>query len=235
MNTTEKTGCLLCGQPLEYLAEPELMTCAVCGRQEMSTVRCTGGHYICDACHASPAYAVITYICMHTSSADPIAIANEIMNSDTVHMHGPEHHVLAGSALLAAAKNAGADIDLKRGLDMIQARGSKVPGGFCGFAGACGAALSAGIFYSVLQGTTPLSEDSWASGMRLTAACLNAIAEHGGPRCCKRDTYIAMQTAAAFLETENGLHLNMPQKITCIFSQLNKECLKAACPFHAAP
>ncbi|HJJ35753.1 MAG TPA: DUF5714 domain-containing protein [Methanocorpusculum sp.] len=229
---TEKTGCLLCGEPLEYLETAESMECSICGREFQSTVRCRNGHYVCDECHASPAYAVIRHVCLHTSSTNPIEIADLIMQSPAIHMHGPEHHVLVGSALLAAYANAGGTIDRARALDMIQARGSKIPGGFCGYAGSCGAALSAGIFLSVALGTTPLSDENWARGMRLTAACLSAIAELGGPRCCKRDTFVAMQTTAAFLERELSVHLDIPERIACTFSALNHECLQDRCPFH---
>lgn len=35
-----------------------------------------------------------------------------MMNDPFVHMHGPENHVLAGAALLAAYRNAGGDVDI---------------------------------------------------------------------------------------------------------------------------
>lgn len=45
------------------------------------------------------------------------------------HMHGPEHHVMVGMALLTAWKNAGGEIDLKKGLTEMYSRGRTVPGG----------------------------------------------------------------------------------------------------------
>ncbi len=51
------------------------------------------------------------------------------------HMHGPEHHVMVGSALLTAYKNAGGEIDLSAALLEMQKRGKCVPGGACGFWG----------------------------------------------------------------------------------------------------
>ena len=51
-------------------------------------------------------------------------------------MHGPEHHVMVGSALLAAYKNAGGEIDLPEALLEMMNRGKAVPGGVCGFWGA---------------------------------------------------------------------------------------------------
>ena len=46
------------------------------------------------------------------------------------HMHGPEHHIMVGSALLTAYHNAGGQIDLPKALSEMISRGSKVPGGF---------------------------------------------------------------------------------------------------------
>ena len=37
-------GCLICGSPLVYLQEDELMTCAICGKKEPSKTRCVEGH-----------------------------------------------------------------------------------------------------------------------------------------------------------------------------------------------
>jgi hypothetical protein len=55
----------------------------------------------------------------------------------------------------------------------------------------------------------------------------------GGPRCCKRDTFLALQTAQAFLKANLGVTLEMISPIRCDFSPLNKECLKSDCMFFA--
>ena len=66
----------------------------------------------------------------------------EMMSMPSCHMHGPEHHVMVGSALLTAYKNAGGEIDLQKALHEMYCRGKAVPGGACGFWGACGAGVS---------------------------------------------------------------------------------------------
>lgn len=38
-------------------------------------------------------------------------------------MHGPEHHVLVGSALLTVYKNCGGSIDLEEALSLMEQRG----------------------------------------------------------------------------------------------------------------
>ena len=64
-----------------------------------------------------------------------------------------------GMALLTAYKNCGGEIDLKRSLIEMNSRGSSVPGGACGFWGACGAGISAGMFVSIITGLHALSEE----------------------------------------------------------------------------
>ena len=45
------------------------------------------------------------------------------------HVHGPEHHVMVGAALLTAYKNARGDVDLAAALTEMMNRGESVPGG----------------------------------------------------------------------------------------------------------
>ena len=78
---------------------------------------------------------VIEDICRHTDSKDPVAIMKKIILSPYIYMHGPEHHVLVGSALLAAYKNAGGELDLDAALEEMRNRGAQVPGGIWRFVG----------------------------------------------------------------------------------------------------
>ena len=71
------------------------------------------------------------------------------MSMSFCHMHGPEHHIMVGAALLTAYKNAGGNIDLNKALLEMYSRGKDVPGGVCGFWGACGAAISTGMYMSI--------------------------------------------------------------------------------------
>jgi hypothetical protein len=59
-----------------------------------------------------------------------------------------------------------------------------------------------------------------------------SIALHGGPRCCKRNTYLAIMGAAQFLKENLNVQMDISSKIECQFSPLNKECLKEECPFY---
>jgi hypothetical protein len=177
---------------------------------------------------------VIRAVCGASDSRDPYEIALAIMRAPSVNLHGPEHHVIVGASLATAFRNVGgASEPLEKLLDIIEKRGKNVPGGTCGFWGACGAALGAGIFLSAATGATPLSAESQGLCNRLTARCLAAIGEIGGPRCCKRNLALAIRETVAF--TRENLGVDMAEgEIVCEFYKNNKECIGARCPFRAA-
>ncbi|MDO5844974.1 MAG: DUF5714 domain-containing protein [Methanocorpusculum sp.] len=229
----EKNGaCLICGEPIKYLADAEKMTCSICGKEFESNACCAKNHFVCDDCHTSPAISVTKYICSNTKSKNPIEIAKEIMKSPSVHTHGPEYHIIVGASLLAAYKNAGGKVDIDSALTAVIQRGKMVPGGFCGLAGACGAGISSGIFLSAALKTNPLSEKNWALGNLLTSECLKNISEYGGPRCCKRDSFTSIKTAVKFVEKHFGIKMELPDELICEFSKQNHECLKEKCPYY---
>ena len=152
-------GCLVCGRELVYSEKAREMTCVFCGKKEQSQASCRDGHYVCDACHARKGLDVIRDFCRETKLRDPVAVAQRIMEDPYIYMHGPEHHVLAGAALLAAFRNSGGQLDLEKALSLMEERGSQVPGGACGFWGCCGAGVSAGIYMSIVTEPRPLGED----------------------------------------------------------------------------
>ena len=88
---------------------------------------------------------------------------------------------------------------------------------------------------SVLTDATPLSLDEWRLCDLMTAESLHTIAEAGGPRCCKRNSFLAIGEALRFVK--DRLHVEMeksPDEVKCEFFHLNKECKKAECPFYPA-
>ena len=223
--------CILCKAPLKYLDSPKVMRCEICGKSFEGHAVCENGHYVCDACHASPAEGVVRSVVLNSSSKNPVDIADEIMASSFVHMHGPEHHFIVGASLLCAFCNTYGEVDLENALNAVISRGKKVPGGFCGMAGCCGAAVSAGIFLSVILKATPMSKEEWALSNRMTSRCLEAVSRLGGPRCCKRDSYTTILAAAEFLREELGKPLGVSDEILCSHFGDNAECLKVECPY----
>jgi hypothetical protein len=86
-------------------------------------------------------------------------------------------------------------------------RGKAIFGGICGTHGACGACIGVGIAYSLIHKVTPYSKEDRGEANRMTALALCAISCYGGPRCCKRDSITAIETAKSTSGT-----LTMPEK-----------------------
>jgi len=230
---SNRVDCLICGAELVYLTRADMFACAICGRSAQAEVRCADGHYVCDTCHAAPANAWIEAACLRSPERNPVRLAEELMRSPLVKMHGPEHHYLVPAVLLTAYYNALGQPDEKQGkLRTARQRAGNVLGGFCGFYGACGAGVGTGIFVSLITDATPLSTDAWSLANRMTAESLADIAARGGPRCCKRDTFLALRSAVAFTREHFSVELELDDTILCTFSDLNRECLQQDCPFH---
>ena len=224
-----KEECLICKAPLEYLTRDEMMECTICHKQELSKTRCVEGHYVCSECHTRGMDSILG-LCLSETSKAPLDILEKMMSMPFCHMHGPEHHVMVGAALLTAYRNAGGKLELEAALKEMYHRGKAVPGGACGFWGACGAGVSAGQFVSIATGSTPLSTSSWGLGNRMTARALDSIGKNGGPRCCKRDSYLSILAAIDF--TAEHLDVQMEQSAPmCTRSRHNNQCIGTRCPF----
>ena len=68
-----KDECLICGAPLKYLEDDELMECAICHKKENSKTACVNGHYVCNECHTQGMDSIIG-VCLAESSKNPIEI-----------------------------------------------------------------------------------------------------------------------------------------------------------------
>ena len=168
-----KEECLICKAPLEYLQEDVEMECELCHKKEKSKTRCINGHYVCNECHMQGIDCLVG-LCLSETSKDPAVILNKMMEQPFCHMHGPEHHIMVGMALLTAYKNSGGELELKN--------------------------------------------------------ALNAIGEIGGPRCCKRDSYLSILKAVDFVKENLGISMERP-KIRCSFRSQNNQCIGKRCPF----
>ena len=156
-----------------------------------------------------------------------------MMDLPFCHMHGPEHHVMVGAALLTAYKNAGGPLELEKALMEMYRRGKEVPGGACGFWGACGAGISAGQFLAIATQSTPLAAKPWGLSNRMTARALDSIGKVGGPRCCKRDSFLSILAAVDFVREQLGVEMERTAPL-CSYSGQNNQCIGRRCPFSAA-
>lgn len=166
-------------------------------------------------------------------AGSPAENATKLMSLEGLLMHCPEHHfIVPASLLLSAHRCMHSPIEtVEKDLKTALTRAKTVPGGFCGNCGCCGAAVGTGMFLSIWQKTTPLSKNGWALCNRMTAQALERVASVEGPRCCKRVTWLALQSAVEFCRRELSLELAKPEKLRCGFFAGNKECRGKACPF----
>ncbi len=224
-----RENCCLCGRPLVYFPEERVLECGICHKRKSANAACEAGHFVCDECHGGSGAAVLRLL-LRSRERDPLRLLEQVFALPEVHLHGPEHHGIVPCVLIAAYRNCGGAVDPERSLTEAWTRGRKIPGGACGFLGVCGAAAGAGVFASIVSGATPLTEKQWAVPQRLTAACLEAMAEVGGPRCCKRTSRIAVECAAAFSAAEFGVHMPV-KRIPCAYRAQNSECIRQRCPY----
>jgi hypothetical protein len=228
-----KTGCLVCGRELEY-GSTLPMECLFCHNEFESKVRCTNGHFICDQCHSFAGNDLIERFCITTRLDDPLEIAVILMKQPSIKMHGPEHHFLVPAVLLTAYYNLKNDQQKKElAIKEAKQRAICILGGFCGFYGTCGAAVGTGIFVSLITNATPLSSSEWRFSNLITAKSLLGIANHGGPRCCKRNTYLAINEAITFVQQNFQVKMKRKTDFHCEFTAFNQECLKQQCPYYA--
>lgn len=183
-------------------------------------------------------YSHIKNACLNAFDGEetivPVTLGLAIMKHEEFPMHYPFHHYLVPAVMLTATykacgKNRQAMV---MALEESLSRALNVLKGFCGFYGDCGAAVGLGIFMSILTETTPYSESTWSITNMITAKSLMKMAEIGGPRCCKRNSFIAFLEGSLYIRETLDIHLKTPEKITCTFSHLNDECKKDECPFY---
>ena len=224
-----RAGCMVCGSELIYLKHHEEHPCYYCGGRKRTNGVCGQGHYICDDCHQQDGLSVIKLICLETKEEDLLALLGKIRRHPAIPMHGPEHHAMVPGIILATYRNRGGKISKESILSGIE-RGSKVPGGVCGFWGNCGAAAGVGIAFSVLLEATPLTPRARQQVQEITARVLAAIAATKGARCCQRETVTGLLAAAEISRELLPVSLLAEADFSCTQSAANRECIRVQCP-----
>ncbi len=222
-------GCMVCGSELHYFTEAQEMACSYCGRMFSANGCCEQDHFVCDSCHQENGLEVIKAICTGTDEKDLLTLLELIRNHPSIPMHGPEHHAMIPGIILACYKNSGGDIQEETILAGIS-RGADIPGGVCGFWGACGAAVGAGIAVSTILSATPLTPRPRQSAQAFSAKILTRVAEHRGGRCCQRETWITLTETARLSAEMLGVPLEARGTICCDQYLRNKECIRKQCP-----
>ncbi len=228
--TSGEASCPICGAPLKP-ARGE-WECYYCGKKELADFVCTNGHYVCEECRLASGEEIVLKVASRSSEADPSIIADRIFTHPAVDLFGPIHHLVVAASLLAAAKNAGAELSLSH-IKRASARLKSIPYAACGLLGACGAAVGAGVSVSVITGATQTSDRERSLAMEATASALRRIAGLGGPRCCKASVYASLEAAVPIIREEIGIPVVLRDlEGACMLSERNGECWGERCPYH---
>ena len=227
--------CEICGENLTYSTSSEEnkdLNCQFCGKLFNTNIFCQQGHYICDACHAKGAIDIIDEICENTNIKSPFKLTDEIMKHPNFKMYGPEHHILTPAVILTILKNNnitkpnGEEITLFDIKEAIR-RASKIPGGWCGFYGSCGAGMGSGIAISIFTGANPSTDNERTLANQMTSVSLSRIAD-GLEHCCKRSVKISICETLEFLKEKFSIDLNYETN-RCVFSGKNEKCEEESC------
>ena len=229
--------CEICGKDLIYAISQEEykdLNCIYCKIQFSANVYCPDDHFICDSCHSRDIIKVMKKFCETSKLKDPFMIADCLMKHPNFKVYGPEHHVLTPLAILTALKNNeikkpnGEEISSK---DLTEAiiRASRIPGGWCGFYGSCGAGMGSGVAISIFTGATPATNEPRTLANQMTAKSLVKIADNL-EHCCKRSVKISISESLMFLKEKFDIELDYTPK-RCAFSGINDKCEKEKCSF----
>ena len=236
-DTEHNIACLVCGTDLVYDKSEKEQSCVYCGEVESSPIYCPNGHFVCDTCHSSDAVEFLQRLAELDTSTDPKDVADKAMSHPSFKFHGPEHHGLVPAAILIAMKNRGvtmpdgASITYEVVLEGIR-RGMKIPGGFCGYAGTCGACVGAGVAVALFVGSTPTRGPEKTISHKATTDALY-LSQDGLRRCCKRATYFGLTAAMDLLRKEYDVDLGeSPEHKSCKFSTKSRDCEEASCPYY---
>ena len=185
-----------------------------------------------DVFNIAEAHERIYAHCLAYAGSDALECTLELMRTDALRFHGPEHHYLTAASLCAAWCNAiGANKAAHR--ENLKARCARIPPAVCGYYGVCGDSMAAGACASEMMGASYLSDESWQRVNELTSRTQAAIAASctRGPRCCKRTTFAVIIAASEWIHDTLGVDVAVHEGFKCGFFAENKQCLGKDCLF----
>ena len=231
MTEHKSEHCMVCGESLEYLDQGQPVSCHACGRSNTSAIICPAGHFICDSCHSDKPLSRLPALAKATSGRAPEDILEELLALPALPMHGPEHHAMSGLAVLLATEKTGVKLP-ENFIEETIRRSMQIPGGTCGYHGACGGAVSLGVAVSIITGATPLKGLARGMAHRATAMALLHCGDDEA-RCCKRALRKTVTTGREFFAAELGIEFPQPTGHQfCTDISRNNECAREHCPYY---
>ncbi len=185
-----------------------------------------------DVFNIAEAHERIYAHCLAYAGSDALECALELMRTDALRFHGPEHHYLTAASLCAAWCNA-IGADKAAHLENLKSRCARIPPAVCGYYGVCGDSMAAGACASEMMGASYLSDESWQRVNELTSRTQAATAASctRGPRCCKRTTFAVIIAASEWIHDTLGVDVAVHEGFKCGFFAENKQCLGKDCLF----
>ena len=185
-----------------------------------------------DVFNIAEAHERIYAHCLAYAGSDALECTLELMRTDALRFHGPEHHYLTAASLCAAWCNA-IGANKAAHLENLKARCARIPPAVCGYYGVCGDSMAAGACASEMMGASYLSDESWQRVNELTSRTQAAIAASctRGPRCCKRTTFAVIIAASEWIHDTLGVDVAVHEGFKCGFFAENKQCLGKDCLF----
>ena len=185
-----------------------------------------------DVFNIAEAHERIYAHCLAYAGSDALECTLELMRTDALRFHGPEHHYLTAASLCAAWCNA-IGADKAAHLENLKSRCARIPPAVCGYYGVCGDSMAAGACASEMLCASYLSDESWQRVNELTSRTQAAIAASctRGPRCCKRTTFAVIIAASEWIHDTLGVDVAVHKGFKCGFFAENKQCLGKDCLF----
>jgi 7,8-dihydro-6-hydroxymethylpterin dimethyltransferase len=229
VESSHKSGCLVCGEPITILTEPQELSCHYCGKLERVESSCEKGHFVCDHCHIQAAADTIRDVCLTTREKDVIAIFKELRLRPEFPTHGPHHHPMIPGILLAAYRNNGGaigDAEIITGIN----RGTLVPGACCSFFGVDGAAIGVGIAFSVILKASPFNGKLRQTVQKIVIRVSEKIAENPFSRCCQRECMLALKEAEVISREMTETIIPATSLLVCDQFKDADHCAGKLCP-----
>jgi hypothetical protein len=154
-----------------------------------------------------------------------------LRQGDEFPMHGPEHHALVVASLLVPYHRLYGEPEWPVIIDAVREAATALPGGSCGFWGACSAGLGVGIAYATLLQSSPLEGSPRAAAHKVVAESLGRIGCCEAARCCRRDCLLALHVACELSETVLPHPLRTSYAAGCEQAEANEECMGESCPY----
>ncbi|SHI69247.1 hypothetical protein SAMN02745163_00655 [Clostridium cavendishii DSM 21758] len=222
--------CLTCNGELEHYKSLVIAKCSECGAREKTYIMCKNGHYLCNTCASKESIGKIFNNMFTYQDKNPLDVAEKLIKDCGVCGNSP--HPMTTAAFLVAYKNLTNEIDEKTVMEGVM-RATQIPGGWCGYFGACGAAIGLGVAFAIIKNSTPMSNEERSLANLVTSKALESVSIQGGPRCCTSSVRVSLEVGCEI--SEEYLGVIFPKRKSnfkkCWVSSFNDDCRKERCTF----